>query len=402
MSSPIILFTYNDDEKMEQLIPVAILLRPHISDSKVFTRIDGEWAWLAAKMYAMAADKNYQQLIAHVLDIHLTHGVIAVSYKRNLAAIHPVYQLLTNHFIGAVSVELFTRVGQIDVNTEHIDDISEKPIQYIMASSVFHHHNISLVYKKWNFHLLNLRKDLKNRGLLPSSSSLNNNNNNNNNSNNNNNHDLKNYYYAEDGLLVWDAIYTYIHDTLSVHYHGEDADKLVAEDVELQEFWKYLIEVGFDGSATNYYKLNALAELCDSLTTMIWIVSGFHNTISTPLFEWSSFPPFRPMAMFKSAETFENEYKNVDEKWICDALPDGLRSFMQVFAYFGLSQKSSTDHGLGKQVQQMNYEDEGVRVAATQFMKNLQNIEQEVKLRNTTRIIPSSYLQPSEIPNYAV
>ncbi|MCI62863.1 putative linoleate 9S-lipoxygenase 5-like, partial [Trifolium medium] len=52
---------------------------------------------------------------------------------------------------------------------------------------------------------------------------------------------IEDYPYAVDGLEIWFAIKTWVQDYCSFYYKDDDT---VKNDVELQSWWKELIEQG--------------------------------------------------------------------------------------------------------------------------------------------------------------
>ncbi|XP_036069357.1 polyunsaturated fatty acid (12S)/(13S)-lipoxygenase, epidermal-type-like [Oryzias melastigma] len=54
--------------------------------------------------------------------------------------------------------------------------------------------------------------------------------------------DVKNFYYKEDGLKLWNIMHSFVEDTLSYYYY-EDSD--VKDDEELQNWIKEIYEHGF-------------------------------------------------------------------------------------------------------------------------------------------------------------
>ncbi|KAL1276559.1 hypothetical protein QQF64_036182 [Cirrhinus molitorella] len=45
--------------------------------------------------------------------------------------------------------------------------------------------------------------------------------------------DLPNYYYRDDGMMVWEAVKSYVSDVVRIYY---SSDKTVQEDEEIQAF----------------------------------------------------------------------------------------------------------------------------------------------------------------------
>lgn len=105
---------------------------------------------------------------------------------------------------------------------------------------------------------------------------------------------LEDYPYAADGLDVWTAIKTWVTNFCS-HFYRSDED--IASDVELQSWWKEIREIGHGDKRDDvecWLPLNSLANLIQSLTTLIWIASALHAAVNFGQYGYAGFPPNRP------------------------------------------------------------------------------------------------------------
>ncbi|GLJ52005.1 hypothetical protein SUGI_1105420 [Cryptomeria japonica] len=73
------------------------------------------------------------------------------------------------------------------------------------------------------------------------------------------------YPFAEDQLEIRSAIETCVGDYLSIYY----SDELMNSDTELEAWWHEIWYVGTKKDEYQWYKMESLAELQKTLTTII-------------------------------------------------------------------------------------------------------------------------------------
>ncbi|KAF6726029.1 Arachidonate 8S-lipoxygenase, partial [Oryzias melastigma] len=180
-------------------------------DNPVFLPSDSENDWLLAKLFVRSADFNLHELNYHLLRTHLLAEVFAVALKRNLPRVHPVHKILIRHTRYTLQINVKARndlISQDGVFTEFTASGGAGMLT-IMEKSLS-----NLTYQS-----LCIPDDIEDRGL----------------------NDVKNFYYKEDGLKLWNIMHSFVEDTLS-YYYGEDSD--VKDDEELQNWIKEISEHG--------------------------------------------------------------------------------------------------------------------------------------------------------------
>jgi lipoxygenase len=87
------------------------------------------------------------------------------------------------------------------------------------------------------------------------------------------------YPYAIDGLEIWAAIKSWVKDFCSIFYKDNEA---IIADVELQAWWSEIRSIGHgdNHNETWWYQMTTLADLVETLTTLIWISSARHAVIN--------------------------------------------------------------------------------------------------------------------------
>ncbi|CAL0332442.1 unnamed protein product [Lupinus luteus] len=101
------------------------------------------------------------------------------------------------------------------------------------------------------------------------------------------------YPYATDGLEIWAAIKSWVHDYVSLYY-ATDYD--VKSDSELQNWWKEVVEVGHGDLKDKPWwpKMQTLEELIETCTIIIWTASALHAAVNFGQYPYGGFILNRP------------------------------------------------------------------------------------------------------------
>ncbi|KAI2646726.1 Polyunsaturated fatty acid 5-lipoxygenase [Labeo rohita] len=172
-----------------------------------------------------------------------------------------------------------------------------------------------------------------------------------------NKEDLPNYYYRDDGMMVWEAVKSFVSDVVRIYY---GSDVAVQEDEEIQAFVQDL-------------QHNMLQSTLDSTTGL----PGFPNSPST---------------MRKPPPTQKGQ---VDMKYIMESLPDRGRCQLASRSSLG-SQSVPGRRGVYPDV---HFTEQPVKEAIKTFRKKLAEVTNIIKSRNEKLILPYWYLSPDRIPN---
>uniref|UniRef100_A0A7N2LAR2 Lipoxygenase n=1 Tax=Quercus lobata TaxID=97700 RepID=A0A7N2LAR2_QUELO len=201
--------------------PVAIeLTRPPTGDKpqwkQVFTPTwdaTGCWLWRLAKAHVCAHDLGYHQLVIHWLRTHCCTEPYIIAANRQLSAMHPIYRLLHPHFRYTMEINALARESLI--NAGGIIESAFSPAKYSIELSFATYNQL------WWFDMEALPADLIRRGMAVKDPIA--------------EHGLRltfeDYPFANDGLILWDAIKQWVSDCVN-HYYTEPS--LVQSDGELQ------------------------------------------------------------------------------------------------------------------------------------------------------------------------
>ncbi|XP_057857626.2 probable linoleate 9S-lipoxygenase 5 [Cryptomeria japonica] len=350
------------------LKPVAIELSLPRSVSKVFTPAE-EGAqgalWQLAKAYVAVNDSGVHELITHWLRTHAATEPYIIAANRQLSAMHPVYRLLSPHFLDTMNINALAR--QILINAGGLLEQSVFSGKYSMELS-------AVVYKDWRFDQEGLPADLLKRGMAVKDDSM--------------PHGLKllieDYPFAVDGLEIWSAIETWVGDYLSIYYN----DELVKTDTELQAWWHEIRYVGHGDKKDEswWYKMETVAELQKTLTTIIWLASALHAATNFGQFAYSGYMPNRPAVSRRlipqeGSQDF-TELVNSPDTAFLKTVSNRYQATTGMSVIEILSRHSTDEVYLGQRSSQGWTNDERVLKQFQKFGSTLVDIEKKISERN--------------------
>ncbi|XP_056330459.1 arachidonate 5-lipoxygenase b, tandem duplicate 3 [Danio aesculapii] len=368
LAAPFCLFYKNIQNK---IIPIAIQLSREATPGQkntVFLPSDNQYDWMLAKMWVKSCDFNVHQLITHLLRTHLISEVFAIAMFRQLSAVHPVYKLLIPHVRFTIAIN--TSARQTLINDTGVFNKANSS-GGIGVLQVIHRAMKTLTYKS-----LCLPEDLKSRDV-------------------HNQEDLPNYYYRDDGMMVWEAVKSFVSDVVEIYY---SSDETVQKDEEIQAFVQDVYSSGMKNCPNSGEFPNVLKtreQLVEYLTLVIFTASAQHAAVNFGQFDWFSWVPNTPSTMRKPPPT---EKGKVDMKYIMESLPDRGRSSWHLGALWSLSQFQDNELFLGEYPDK-HFTEEAATEAIHNFRKKLIDVTKIIRKRNETLELPYWYLSPDRIPN---
>ena len=358
--TPIVLLYLND---LQQMMPLAIQIS-QASDSLIFTPDDNYYDWLFAKICVNNADFILHQFKYHAFECHFILEPIYIFMNRNLSVKHPLYKLLKPHSKGLLHINrsargsLISKEGdkRIKAMAGNITSIGSYGNKQLII-------NCSRSYKFDNRFFLN---DLKSRNMID--------------------HNI-NYYYYDDGLLIYESIKSYIEQMIDTFYQN---DREIVDDYELQNFIDEIISDGNINFDRSIKDKNQLKEL---ITNIIFISTGQHSVINFAQLEYGGVIAVNPGMLRKKMPLEKNL---IDEKFIVDALPSKKWSLIQIGLIIFLSQNDEIKLG---DIEYDLFSDSGVKKIINNFQKDLKQTSIKIKERNKKRSYEYPYFLPENILN---
>lgn len=393
------LFFLHDDCTLR---PLAIeLTRPPIDDKpqwkEVFTPFwdaTRVWLWRIAKAHVLAHDSGYHQLVSHWLRTHCCVEPYIIASNRQLSAMHPIYRLLHPHFRYTMEINALAR--QSLINADGIIESCFSPGKYSIEFS-------SVAYKaQWQFNLEALPADLIHRGLAVEDPNA--------------PHGLKlaieDYPFANDGLILWDAIKEWATEYVNYYYPDPNLVKL---DEELQAWWT---EIRTEGHADKkdepwWPVLNTPEDLINIVTTIMWVTSGHHAAVNFGQYSFAGYFPNRPSIARINVPLEEED----EEKWeyfikkpenvLLDTFPTQLQATKVTAVLNILSSHSPDEEYLGKDIEPAWADEPFIKGAFEKFSGKLKELEGIIDERNANKnlknrhgagVVPYQLLKPESEP----
>lgn len=107
---------------------------------------------------------------------------------------------------------------------------------------------------------------------------------------------VEDYPYANDGLLLWSAIQTWVRTYVERYYPNPN---LIQNDTELQAWYFESINVGHADhrDAEWWPELSTVEDLVSVVTTIIWLASAQHAALNFGQYPYGGYVPNRPPLM---------------------------------------------------------------------------------------------------------
>ncbi|KAL1205464.1 Lipoxygenase 2 [Cardamine amara subsp. amara] len=368
------LFFLNDDSTLR---PIAIELTrpPDINKpqwKQVFTPgydATSCWLWSLAKTHAISHDAGYHQLISHWLRTHCCMEPYIIAANRQLSAMHPIYRLLHPHF--RYTIEINARARQSLINAGGIIETCFWPGKYSLELS-------SNVYNKlWRFDMEGLPTDLIRRGLAEEDETA--------------EHGLRmripDYPFANDGLILWDAIKEWVTDYVKHYYPNVE---LIMLDEELQGWWSEVRNIGHGDKKDEPWwpVLKTQDDLISVVTTIAWVASGHHAAVNFGQYGYGGYFPNRPtttrirMPVEEPTDEELKEFYETPEKVMLKTYPSQKQATLVMVTLDLLSTHSPDEEYIGEHPNASWANDPVIYAAYERFKDKLQDLERVIDERN--------------------
>ncbi|MEG4169262.1 MULTISPECIES: lipoxygenase family protein [unclassified Microcoleus] len=361
-----------------EMTPIAIQLDP-TPDSHVYTPFDPPVDWLFAKLCVQVADANHHEMSSHLGRTHLVMEPIAIVTARQLAKNHPLSLLLKPHFRFMLTNNDLARSHLIAPGGP-VDDLLSGSLPETMEIA-------REACSNWSLDQFAFPTELKNRGMDDPNQ-------------------LPHYPYRDDGLLLWNAIETFVCGYLKFFYPTNEA---LVQDVELQT-WAQELASNEGGKVKGMpQRIDTVEQLIAIVTTIIFTCGPQHSAVNFPQYEYMAFAANMPLAAYRDIPkiTASGTLEVITEKDILRLLPPYKRAAEQLKIMFILSAYRYDRLGYYdksfRELYRMSFDEvfagTPIQLLARQFQQNLNMAEQKIDANNQKRVIPYIALKPSLVLN---
>ncbi|XP_069857710.1 polyunsaturated fatty acid lipoxygenase ALOX12 isoform X2 [Dipodomys merriami] len=364
LAAPLVMLKLDSNGK---LLPMVIQIQPPSPSTPtptLFLPSDPPLAWLLAKSWVRNSDFQLQELQFHLLNTHLVAEVIAVATMRCLPGLHPIFKLLIPHV--RYTMEINTR-GR----TQLISDggIFDKAVN---TGGGGHVQLLGRALAQLTYGSLCPPDDLAARGLLGIPSAL----------------------YAQDALRIWEIIARYVEGIVHLFYQRDD---IVRGDPELQAWCREITEVGLCQAQDRGFPISiqSQAQLCHFLTMCVFTCTAQHTAINKGQLDWYAWVPNAPCTMRMPPPTTKED---VTMATLMRSLPDIQKSCLQMTITWHLGRHQPDMVPLGHHKEKY-FSSPKAKAVLSQFHADLENLENEITVRNEQLELPYEYLKPSLIEN---
>ncbi|XP_004308210.1 PREDICTED: linoleate 13S-lipoxygenase 2-1, chloroplastic-like [Fragaria vesca subsp. vesca] len=384
------------------LRPIAIeLTRPPIGDKPQWKQVfipcwdaTGVWLWRLAKAHVCAHDSGYHELVIHWLRTHCVTEPYIIAANRQMSAMHPIYRLLHPHFRYTMAINALSR-GSL-INAGGVIESCFSPGKYSMEVS-------SAAYEKlWRFDMEALPADLVRRGMAVEDPTA--------------EHGLKltieDYPFANDGLILWDAIKKWVSDYVN-HYY-QDAS-VVECDEELQGWWTEVRTKGHEDKKDEPWwpVLKTPEDLVHVLTTIIWVTSGHHAAVNFGQYTYAGYFPNRPAIArtnMPCEDPSDEDYKTFlakPETALLNCFPSKIQATTVMAVIDVLSEHSPDEEYIGEILEPSWTENPIIMDGFQRFKDSLKELERTINERNLNKklrnrvgagVVPYELLKPFSKP----
>lgn len=377
IAAPLVLYCWKPTgygDYRGNLAPIAIQInqQPDPITNPIYTPKDGKH-WFVAKIFAQMADGNYHEAISHLGRTHLVLEPFVLATANELAPNHPLSVLLKPHFQFTLAINELAR-EQLISQGGYADTLLAGTLEASISV-------IKAAIKEYleNFTEFALPKELIRRGVGKTDVD------------GEGENFLPDYPYRDDALLLWDAIEAYVSDYLHLYYISPVQ---ILDDTELQNWVKKLIspEGGNVIGLIPNGEMNTIEQLVAVITQLIFVSGPQHGAVNYAQYDYMAFVPNIPLATYADPPSRDLE---INETMILNILPPQKLAAKQLELMRTLS--IFRPNRLGHPDKE--FVDVRAQGVLNKFQERLREIEQDIIIRNETRLEPYIFLLPSNVPN---
>lgn len=198
---------------------------------------------------------------------------------------------------------------------------------------------------------------------------------------------IEDYPFANDALILWEAIKQWATEYVN-HYYPEP--NLIKLDEELQAWWMEIRTVGHGDKKDEPWWpiLNTPKDLIDVVTTIMWVTSGHHAAVNFGQYFFTRYFPIRPSFARVDVPTEDPNsrlwkyFLENPEKVFSDTFPTHVEASVLLCILNILSTHPPDEKYLGGEMEPAWGEDAIIKEAFEKFSGKLKKLEEIIDERN--------------------
>nr|GEW85479.1 linoleate 13S-lipoxygenase 2-1, chloroplastic-like [Tanacetum cinerariifolium] len=203
---------------------------------------------------------------------------------------------------------------------------------------------------------------------------------------------IEDYPFANDGLLLWDAIKQWATAYIN-HYYPQA--KLVESDEELQAWWTEIRTVGHADKKDEPWwpQLKTQQDLIGVVSTIMWVSSGHHSAVNFGQYDFGGYFPNRPtIARTKmpnedpTAEEWE-AFMEKPEDVLLNCFPTQIQATKVMAILDVLSSHSPDEEYVGTSMDASWEAEPAIKSAFEEFCGRLKKLDDIIDSRNRDPIL---------------
>uniref|UniRef100_A0A8R7V1F4 Lipoxygenase domain-containing protein n=1 Tax=Triticum urartu TaxID=4572 RepID=A0A8R7V1F4_TRIUA len=220
---------------------------------------------------------------------------------------------------------------------------------------------------------------------------------------------IEDYPYANDGLLVWDAIKEWASDYVE-HYYPCTAD--IVDDEELQGWWTEVRTKGHEDKKDGPWwpQLDSHESLVQVQATIMWVTSAHHAAVNFGQYPFAGYFPNRPTIARRNMPSEMgvegmDAFEEAPEKVLLDTFPSMHESILVLAIMNLLSSHSPDEEYMGTYQDPAWEENVKISKAFDKFKGGMMEIVAQInewnkdrkrKNRHGAGVVPYVLLKPSD------
>lgn len=260
-----------------------------------------DWPWRYAKTCAQISDWVEHEVGAHLVNTHFVEEATIVAASRAFTPSHPVYKLLSPHWIKTLPLNAAARATLVPHVIAKVTGCTTEQtyawMRHCYAAFDFQRGYVPAELASRGFNTADLAASPAPSTAAPAR--------------------MHNYAYGRNVLHMWDILRRFVATYLSAT-HPTDAS--VAHDAAIAT-WSREMQAADAGQMPSFPTITTVAQLVDACTMCIHVAAVQHTAVNYTQDYYQSFVPNKPPALFAPPPKSLDELLAYGEADVCRALP---------------------------------------------------------------------------------